>query len=408
MCTLSHKEPDKIPLDLGSTLNTGIHVSSLYKLRVRLGLAGPIKVLDSFFMLGEVDQKLRDKIGIDTIPLLPPRDFLGFQRFRLKPWAFFDGTPLLVPEEFNTIPDEMGDILQYPLGDKGLKPSAHMPKGGFYHDAIIRQGDLVDLSVEGQTEEYTVYTEEELRYFEKEAERLFKETPYAIVFDGVPGINLGDVGEIPGVSLKNPRGIRSIEEWYVSLLRRKDFIKDVFARMVEVGLKNLKLLYEAVGDRIQVLVVSAADFGTQKGPLISLDLYRELFKPFHKEVNDWIHRRTRWKTMIHSCGSVYQFISDFMDAGFDILNPVQISALGMEPLRLKKEFGGKIVFWGGGIDTQRTLPFGTPDEVREEVRRLVNIFRVGGGFVFSGIHNIQPNVPIDNLVALFEAFSEVR
>jgi len=411
--TVDHKEPDKIPLDLGSTLNTGIHIASLYKLTLALGLAKPsarVKVLDSFFMLGEVDCKLRKALGIDTIPLLPQRDFLGFERKDWRSWTFFDGTPVLAPGEFNTNPDKDGNIYQYPRGDNRFPPSAKMPKNGFYHDSIIRQKSFTEeeLKIEDQIEEYKVYGEEELRYFEKESKRLFEETDLAIVFEGVPGTNLGDIGEIPGPSLENPRGIRSVDEWYISLLTRKDFIKNVFSNMTEIALTNLKLLNEAVGDRVQIFVVSEADFGSQQSLLISIDLYRELFKPFHKEVNNWIHKNTSWKTFIHTCGSVYNLIPDIIEAGFDILSPVQISALGMDPLKLKNDFGNQITFWGGGVNTQSTLPFGTPQEVREEVRRLVKIFRIKGGFVFAAVHNIQANVPVENLIALFETFNECR
>ena len=407
---LMHREPDIVPLDLGSTLNTGIHVSSLYKLKVALGLCEPgqpVEVLDSFFMLGRVDETLRKVLGIDTIPLLPRKDFLGFTRNKLKPWTFFDGTPLLVPEEFNTCP-ESGYIFQYPAGDRGAKPSARMPVGGFYHDAIIRQERLSDPSIEDQTEEYKVYTDEDLEYFEEESRRLWEETDYAIVFEGVPGTNLGDLGEIPAPALRNPRGIRDPEEWLISLLTRRDFIFEVFTRMTMVALENLRLLHEAVGERIQVLVVSEADFGSQNCPLVSPEVYRSLFKPFHKEVNEWIHRNTSWKTMIHTCGSVYDLVTDFIEAGFDILNPIQISAANMDPMKLKNEFGEKIVFWGGGIDTQRVLPFSEPAIIRDEVKKQVEIFKKGGGFVFAAVHNIQPNVPVDNLIALFEAFKEIR
>jgi uroporphyrinogen-III decarboxylase len=134
--------------------------------------------------------------------------------------------------------------------------------------------------------------------------------------------------------------------------------------------------------------------------------YRELFKPFHKRVNDLIHSRTRWKTFIHSCGSVFDLLPEFIEAGFDILNPVQCSAAKMDPRTLKKEFGRQIVFWGGGVDTQRTLAFGKPDEVYREVRERIEIFNEGGGFVFDAIHNIQGPTPLENIQALFRAIRD--
>jgi len=181
-----------------------------------------------------------------------------------------------------------------------------------------------------------------------------------------------------------------------------EYIKGIFNLQCEIALENLKLYYQAVGDKIDVIVVSGTDFGTQNAAFISPDMYRDMYKPFHKKVNDWIHKNTPWKIFYHTCGSIVSLLDDFVEVGVDILNPVQCSAKGMDPHMLKKKYGDKLVFWGGGVDTQRTLPFGTPEEVRREVRERCRIFGEGGGFVFNTIHNIQANTPIENLVAVFE------
>ncbi|MGQ9474223.1 MAG: hypothetical protein ACUVRN_09290 [Candidatus Caldatribacteriaceae bacterium] len=283
MASLEHREPDILPLDLGSTLVTGIHVSSLHKLKVALGLIKkeePVKVIDPYQMLGEVDEPLRKVLGIDTIPLLAPNNFFGFRNENWKPWIFSDGTPLLVPEKFNTIPDQEGNIYQYPQGDSSYPPVAKLPKGGFYHDALIRQKPIEEaqLKVEDQIEEYQILSEEDLLYYEREARRLFEETEYTIVSGGVPGTNLGDIAFVPGMTLKDPKGIRDVEEWYVSLLTRQSFLREVFARMTEIGLENLKLFHQAVGERIQVIVISGTDFGSQNGLFISKETYRNPFQ----------------------------------------------------------------------------------------------------------------------------------
>ncbi|MCW1306034.1 MAG: methyltransferase [Candidatus Parvarchaeota archaeon] len=411
---INHREPDRTPLDLGGFDFTGIHVSSLHILEVALGLKKPnepVKVVDLVQMLGEIDEKLRETLEIDTIPLRGQKNYFGFKNENWKPWTFFDGTPLLVPEKFNTIPDKEGNIYQYPQGDTSALPCVKMPKDGFYFDDVDRSKpiDEESLNVEDQLEECKLLTDEELSYYEKESKRLFEETNYAITFpSGVSGTNLGDSFWIPGWSLKNPRGIRNQEEWYISLITRKDFIRDVNAKMTEIGIENLKLLHQAVGERIQVIMISSTDFGAQNGLLYPKESYQELFKPFHKRINDWVHRNTTWKTLIHSCGSDYDIIPDFIEAGFDILNPVQISAAKMEPERLKKEFGDHIVFWGGGINTQTTLPFGTPQEVEEEVKKNISIFGEGGGFVYATVHDIQARIPLENLLALFRAVNDVR
>jgi uroporphyrinogen-III decarboxylase len=163
----------------------------------------------------------------------------------------------------------------------------------------------------------------------------------------------------------------------------------------------MEKVYQVVGDRVTVAHVTGTDFGAQDGPLVSPKVYRDLYKPFHKQVNDWVHKHTSWKTFIHSCESVRALIDDFCEAGFDILNPIQCSAAHMDPSELKKEYGDQITFWGGGADTQRTLPFGTADEVRREVLERLRIFGLGGGFVFAPVHNIQPCTPIENLLAMF-------
>ncbi len=413
LCSLNHQEPDKLPHDLG-TWCTGIHVSSLHKLKVALGLIRPdepVKVIEPYQMLGEIDDALREALGIDTFHLDSEINAFGFKNANWKRWTLFDGTPLLVPEKFNTEPDAMGNICQYPEGDTTVPPSMKMPRDGYYFDCIIRQRPINDdreLRVEDQIEGYGIVSESTLRFLEKESKRLFEETEYLIVSGGVPGTKLGGAAFVPGPFLKDPKGIRDLEEWYVSLITRADLIRDVFARLTEIGLENLGLLHQAVGERIQVILVTATDFGAQKGLLISPEVYRGLFKPFHRRINEWIHKNTRWKSFIHTCGSVYDILSDLKEVGFDILNPVQLSAAKMDPKRLKEEFGDHFTFWGGGVDTQKTLPFGTAEEVREEVKRMIEIFSPGGGFVFNAVHNIQPHVPVENMLAMFDEVRKYR
>ena len=163
-----------------------------------------------------------------------------------------------------------------------------------------------------------------------------------------------------------------------------------------------------MGNRITVAWVSGTDFGAQNSCFISPRAFRTLYKPFYRRVNDWIHANTTWKTFIHSCGSIQPIIPDIIEAGFDILNPVQISAANMDPAELKARFGEQVTFWGGGVDTQSVLPFGTPDEVRKQVRENMAIFGKGGGFVFNPVHNVQAKVPMENLLAMYETVNAYR
>lgn len=320
----------------------------------------------------------------------------------------FDGTPVLVPGEFNTQPEPNGDILMYPEGDRSVPPSGRMPKDGWYFDAIVRQYPIDDdnLNVEDNLEEFEPTSEEELEHFGREAERLYTETDKAIFAD-FGGTSFGDVAMVPAPWLKQPpKGIRDVEEWYISTVTRQDYIYEVFDRQCEIALANLAKIHGAVGDRVSVIFVSATDFGMQHGLFVSPKTYRGLFKPFHKRVNDWIHSHTNWKTFMHSCGSVIQLIEDFIEAGFDILNPVQCSAALMDPRELKRRFGDRVTFWGAGVDTQNTLPTGSPQDVREEVLERIRVFGPGGGFVFNTIHNVQPKSPIENVLAMYETVRE--
>ena len=410
--TLKHRQPDQIPMDFGGSMVTGMHVSVVYQLRQALGLdksGTAVKVVEPYQMLGEIKPDLMDVLGIDVVGLMPPSTMFGFKLDDWKEWVTPDGTPVLVPGKFNTDAEPNGDLLQYPEGDKTAPPSGRMPAGGFYIDAIVRQEpiDNDNLNVENNLEEFVPISDEALNHYRTQAEQLYNQTDKAI-FATFPNMAFGDIAMVPATWLKHPKGIRDIEEWYISTVARRDYVYEVFERQCEVTLQNLEKLYEAVGNKVSVVFVTGTDFGTQNGPFISPQAYCDLYQTFHKKVNGWIHANTGWKTFIHSCGSIMPLIEHFIDAGFDILNPVQCSAANMDPVQLKSRFGDKIVFWGGGVDTQHTLPFGTPDEVRKQVRQRIDSFSRGGGFVFNSIHNIQAKNPVENLLAMFEAVKEYR
>ncbi len=407
---LEHQEADSVPLDVGSTPVSGIAASTLSQLRLALGLDKPgdrVKVIEPYQMLGEVTDDLRETLGIDTVAVGGSKTLFGFENRDWKEWELFDGTPVLVPAAFNTEPEDNGDILMYAEGDRSAPPSGHMPAGGYYFDTIIRQPPIEEhkLDPRDNTEEFSLIEEAELDCIVAQTERAYAQTDYAVVAN-FGGTSFGDIALVPAPFLKYPQGIRDVEEWYISTLTLRDYVYEVFQGQCEIALHNLDRIAAAVGHRVQVLMVTGTDFGTQRGPFISPGTYRDLFTPFHKAVNEWVHNNTTWKTFIHTCGGVKPLIEDFIDAGFDILNPVQCSAEGMGPEHLKREYGDRLTFWGGGVDTQRTLPFGTPEEVRAEVLERLEIFAPGGGFVFNTIHNIQPNTPVENLVAMFEALQE--
>jgi uroporphyrinogen-III decarboxylase len=184
---------------------------------------------------------------------------------------------------------------------------------------------------------------------------------------------------------------------------RRDYVHRVFERQCEIGLANLARIHAVVGDNVDAVYVCGTDFGTQKSAFCSVDSFNDLWLPYYRAVNGWVHRHTTWKTFKHSCGSVARFYPSFIEAGFDIVNPIQCSAAGMDPEVLKSTFGDRLVFWGGGVDTQETLPFGAPAQVRDQVCGRLEIFAPGGGYVFNTVHNIQAQTPVKNVVAMLEA-----
>jgi len=406
--TVNHHQPDKIVVDLGSTAVTGIHVLSIENLRKYYGLESkPVRVIEPYQMLGEVDQELIDVMEIDVVGAWGMNSMFGF--YNHEPFYEFItnwGQKVLVPEGFRTTKDEKGDLLIYPEGDTAVPPSGRMPKTGYFFDAIVRQEaiDEKKLDVQDNLEEFGLISEKELNFW-KESTRKARATGKAVIA-GLGGTALGDIALVPGLQMKHPKGIRDIAEWYMSTIMRPDYVSAIFDRQTEIALENFRILHEVIGDNLDAVFICGTDFGTQNSTFCAPEQFDDLWLPYYRKINDWVHSNTNWKTFKHSCGAVESFMSRFIDAGFDIINPVQVSAKGMDPAKLKYCYGKELVFWGGGIDTQKTLPYSTPEKVREEVLRLCDIFAKDGGFVFNTVHNIQANVPVENIVAMVNAIKE--
>ena len=404
---LNHEDPGRVPVDLGSSATSGIHVSCVAALRNHYGLESrPVKVVEPYQMLGEVDAQLRQVLGVDTVMLPGYRTIFGFVNENWKVFRLPWGQVALVSEHFRTSEDANGDLLLYPQGDTGVPPSGRMPASGFFFDTIVRQPRLDEelLDPEDNLEEFAPLAEDELAHLAGQA-GLLAGSDRAVV-GGTPGTGLGDIALVPAPFLRHPKGIRDVEEWYVSTVTRQDYIHAVFSRQTETALENLPKLRDAVGDAVDVVFVCGTDFGTQTSSFCSTATFDSLYAPYYRQINGWIHAHTSWKTLKHSCGAVEPFLSRFADAGFDIVNPVQCSAARMDPTELKRRHGDRLVFWGGGVDTQRTLPFGTPQDVRKEVLERCEVFAPGGGFVFNPVHNIQALTPVENIVAVFDAVRE--
>jgi hypothetical protein len=409
IAAINHRQSDCVPVDIGGCGQTGINASTLYRLRKACGLPEhPVEICEPMQLLGTVEPDLLNKLGGDVVPLWNRSNMFGLTGPKKKRWNMGDGTPTLMPNDFEYDVAENGYTFVYPLGYRDAPYSLHMAGGSTFFDNIYRSLPVDEeglTPVEDYKDTYTLASGEDCVYWEKESKRLYEETDFAIM--GIKGgMGLGDVAEIPGPWVKNPKGIRDIEGWLVAHVLHPEYVRAVFEYQTEIALKNLEMYRQAVEDRIQVIWLSGTDFGTQCGLMQSKEVFLDLYKPWYKKVNDWIHQNTSWKIFYHSCGAVEPLINDFIDMGTDILNPVQCSAAGMDPRYLKDTYGKKIVFWGGGVDTQKTLPQGTPEEVRKQVRERLEIFSAGGGFVFAAIHNILAKVPPENVIAMFDAVRE--
>ena len=406
---LSHREADRIALDLGATPVTGIHVKKIAEYRRYYGLEDrPVKVTEPFQMLGEVDDELAGIWNTDIVGVGGRTDMFGHWQEdfveRRMPW----GQTVLLPRSFMT-KEENGNMYVFPKGDTNCSPTAVMPEGGYFFDAIERGAATemdATLNIDDNLEEFTLIADADLPYW-KDALTKARTTEKAVIAN-IGGTGIGDIALVPGLHLKNPKGIRAIADWYMSTVMRTDFLLELFDRQTDIALQNLEKINQLAGDCIDVLYVCGTDFGTQDSQFCSAEALSALYGPAYRKINNWVHANTSWKTFKHSCGAIVPLLETFIECGFDIINPVQINAKDMEPQFLKKEYGDRISFWGGGIDTQRVLQSGTPQEVKNQVREVCKIFGAGGGFIFNTIHNIQANVPEENAFALMDAICEIR
>ncbi len=401
--SLEHKD-GPVPVDFGSTTVTGFHSTCVEELRKYYGLEDkPIKIHEPYQMLGYIEDDLKDALGLDALGLSPRKNMFGFENTNWKEWVTPWGQNVLVPEMFNTKLID-GSVYIYPEGDTEGTASASITDGGYFFDSIIRTDpdfDEDELNLEDNLEEFGLLSDDDIVYYNKLANSIVNEERAVVV--GMPGISLGDIALVPAPFLKKPKGVRDIATWYMTIASEPEFVEAIFAKQSELALENLPKMWEIFGDKVDVAFICGTDFGTQISTFCSVNTFCDLWKPHYKKINDWIHENTTWKTFKHSCGAIEPIIPHLIEAGFDIINPVQCSATGMDAELLKNKYGKDVTFWGGGCDTQKILPFGTPEDVREYVLKNCDIFSKGGGFVFNAVHNVQAYTPIDNIVAMFEA-----
>jgi uroporphyrinogen decarboxylase len=368
---LDHREPDRIPFDLGGSRMTGIHVRAYARLRAALGLSpGDVRVGDLTQQLAEVDTDVMDLLGCD-VRLVGPRPAAGYRR------------EVVEADGYLSFRDEWGVGRRMP-SDGGLYyDSFGAPLGGEVDAAAINAFPWPEAADPG-------------RYIGMAAAaRQSAEVEGRAVF----------VGSVCGGLSEGLFKMRGFEDGYMDLAAEPQRARQVMEKILEIKLAYWDRVLRELGGLVDV-VGEADDLGGQDRPLFSPSTYRAIVKPLQRELFSFIRARTSAKVFFHSCGAVRDLLPDLIEVGVDVLNPVQVSASGMDSADLKREFGRDLVFWGGGVDTQRVLGGGTPGEVRTEVLRRVDDLCGGGGFVFSTVHNIQPNVPAENILAMWAALRE--
>lgn len=408
---INHRAPDKIPNGFGATSETGIQPWIYRELLEKLGLKErEIYIYEVLQMLAKVDEDVRQVLQVDLVGLRTPTTMFGYPNKEYKPFVLPGSLEVQVPMDFNTEANADGSIYQYPRGDKSYAPSGKFPKDGFYNDVIegTNSKDKYEISPsEWVDETFPLLEEDTLEYLQQKSKELYEQTEYAVIGESVFG-GLGGIIMVQGPHIPNRKGIRTISDWFIALAENPEYMRDLHDVQIERGIENLKLYREAVDDRIDIIRLSGTDFGGQQGLLFSKEMYQEIFKPYHKKIIDWVHENTPWKTYFHSCGSINELLPDFIDIGLDIINPIQLSAANMDLKGLMDKFASRITFFGGGVNTQKTLANGNPEVVRKEVIDHLELFKGKGGFVFCPDHNIQAKTPVENVLELFTTFNKHR
>ncbi|MHC4915831.1 MAG: uroporphyrinogen decarboxylase family protein, partial [Planctomycetota bacterium] len=381
-----------MPIDLGGTESSGLTGMAWHRLAGHLGIEkgqGP-DVLEPFQQVVRVGPELRERFAIDTLALFP--EPTGW-----KPGTLGDGSVCRVPAGWNEEVEPGGSRVV--LGSDG-RPAARMPAGGFYFDPVGQPlaacesaADLEKHRAEVESFDLPGFCDEGIEATAARARELHAGTESAVVFNLCCHFLAG--GTI----------LRGYEQFMIDLLTEPELVDALMEMLLDAYLRRAEAYAPALAESVDVVLFND-DLGTQNGPIIAPDLYRKFVKPRQAKLFGRARELFGAPIVFHSCGAVSEFIADLAEVGVDALNPVQVGAADMDSARLKREFGKDICFWGGGCDTQRVLVSGTPEDVREEVRKRIGDLAPGGGFVFTQVHNVQPDVPPENLVAMLEAARE--
>jgi len=366
MRALSHQEPDRVPLDFGATRSTSIVVQAYERLNAHLGSSEPPRIFSTWLNIAHPSEAMLARFEIDTRSL--------------SQGAPDNGQDVLLPND--SYRDEWGVVRSRPAGSLYYDLTGP-PLAGEVSEADLQAFRWPDPHDPGRT-----------RGLAEAARRLHRETDYAVVLN------------MPGGIVHQAQFLRGFEDWFTDLVANQPFCQALMERLADLWIEMARDEFDAVGDHVDICFYGD-DMAFQDGPMMSMDLYRKMIKPHHARLFSYIRSRTSAKIVYHTCGSVVHLIPDLIGMGVNALNPVQTSAKGMDTQRLKREFGKDLCFWGA-IDTQRVLPFGTPDQVRAEVKRRIEDLAPGGGYVLCAVHNIQADVSPENICAMYDAAHEYR
>lgn len=398
---LNHEIPDRIPIDLGSTRTSGISAIAYNKLTSELGLSNILpKMYDVVQQLVYPDPEIRKIFDVDIIDA--GQAFIG-NEVNWKEFKLRDNSKCLVPGRINFSKENDGAI-NVVYGD-GTVLGRMPPKSLYIDQTYWVYGDLEKipdvLSEDDFAKELWTYTtpspgninifdDKQAKLFSGRIEKIYKETDYAIML------------RFGGNLVESGFSLRGMENYLCDLYVDEKGVNKFLDVLMEGYIKNINRILELAGHYINILMF-ADDMGSENAAFFSPEIYKKYFKKRHKKMWDLIHSKSKCKIFLHSCGSIYELIPDMLDAGLDILNPVQTSARNMEPQRLKNEFGKDLIFWGGCCDTREVLVKGSPEDVKADVKKRVKILGKNGGLIFNQVHNILADVPPENIIALFEA-----
>ncbi|MDB4582043.1 hypothetical protein N9164_02715 [Draconibacterium sp.] len=406
LAAINYQEPDKIPIDFGGHRSSGISAIAYSKLKKKLGITtGDIYVYDFIQQLAIVEPAVIDLLGVDVIEL--GRAFLQKPE-DWKDWELPDGTPCKIPVYINTVRENDDWFLINGIGEK----AAIQKKGSLYFEQLIyplmqrgiENDDFTDLKEQiplnmwsaapSPGGHFDLNKTNDLNEFTEGAKKLRASTDSAII-----GIFGGGLFELPQFLYRS-------DNYFMALASNPPKVLELSERLTSIYLPLLEKFIAAAGDSIDIILFGD-DLGTNKGPMIDPEMYRMYYKPFHKIM--WTKVKDlapHLKIQLHSCGGIEPFLEDLIDAGLDMVNPVQINAHGMDPVNLKSKYNGRICFWGGGCNTQTILNRKSPDEVEAHVKELIEVWKPGGGFVFQQVHNILADVPVENMIRMFETVNK--